>query len=230
MEIVHSVALERFEEIRGLDEADRKFAADFDDLELFLFGKDSRTYCVLLTSFLEDALKQTFAKQWNIEDKKASDLYFGSNGPLSSFSQRALVAVGVGWLSEDERHEADVLRKIRNEFSHNHRVRELTDKKIAGLVSTLPLHEHIFSEEMRDYKQALEKTELQAQLRLRLFCSHAFITSSILRRSKMIAGGIPPISNRDGVHGLTELEGRFGDCIVRHCFRVARFGNFADTE
>ena len=72
----------------------------------YLKACDSRTYCILVVSFMEDALRRLYVSNWKITKREDHDRYFGGNGPLSTFAQRVLIAKGLNWLTEEGLAEA----------------------------------------------------------------------------------------------------------------------------
>ena len=60
---------------------------------------------------------------------------FSGFGPLSRYSQRIQVAYAFDWLSPDLLTEADKLRKLRNEVSHNWDIGELR-QRLSDFIST----------------------------------------------------------------------------------------------
>jgi hypothetical protein len=194
------------------------------DLAAFTADVDSRTHTILVVSFLEDALKQCFTEYWEIRTGRELDRYFGANGPLSSFSQRATVARGLQWLPDRLASELDTLRKIRNMFAHNHRVHQLGDGQLADMVLSLEKREQIWRH--RDgYRAAYDATSLETQLRLRLFCAGMFVISAILTNAKLTQAQVPlTFRPATGWDMMLEAEQGLTDASIRHCWQSLGLG------
>ena len=65
---------------------------------------------------------------------------------------------------------------------------------------------------------ALEKTDGETRLRLRVFCAAALIAGQMLSRARLIASGLGALSRKSGHQGPTEVEQGMVDISVRHCF------------
>lgn len=221
-EILEQTLREHYEEVRAADDFETELANELDELGDFVIGRDTRTYCILMASFLEDTLQRTFCRQWKVSSRKSRDDFFGSNGPLSTFSQRVLVATALGWLSEKPSGEARTLRKIRNELAHNHKVHILTEPPLHDLATSLAPRETTFVS-LPGYEEALGGATLETRLRLRVFSSAALIAGQILFRAKMHRHGLGPLKRDSGYDALTGVEQRVIDVTVRHCFSTLSY-------
>lgn len=66
----------------------------------------------------DDLLLRTLAA-FLIEGGSASKLLTGFNAPIGTLSARIEMAAALGLISEQERHDATLIRKIRNDFAHS---------------------------------------------------------------------------------------------------------------
>jgi len=203
---------------RDVNSLEDGVSIEADSLTSFLSNCDSRTFCILVTSFLEDVLRRTLTEYWSLTSRDAKQDYFGSNGPLSTFSQRVLVCVGVGWLTEDEAKESTRLRKIRNEFAHNHQLHALTDPGLSKLVEGLRAYDKIWLE-LPEYRASYELLPAEAVLRIRVYCNAFNVARSVLARARRINMGIPPnFRSGDGFDHMTEIEQRLSNHMIRYSF------------
>jgi DNA-binding MltR family transcriptional regulator len=87
---------------------------------LELLQKESHRGGVLVAGTMLDEYLYKLLKTFMINDaKKVKDLLEGgTNAPLGSFSSRILMSYCLGLISEDEYHDLDTIRKIRNVFAH----------------------------------------------------------------------------------------------------------------
>lgn len=92
------------------------FASLLDDL-----NKESERGTVLISSaYVEGQLKKIIAA-FLLKCAASKKLLDGFGAPLGSFRARATAAKALGLISDDEYSDLVVIRKIRNEFAHNHR-------------------------------------------------------------------------------------------------------------
>nr|WP_183265687.1 MltR family transcriptional regulator [Acidocella aromatica] len=73
---------------------------------------------VLVGAALLDSLLEQSILTYLVDVPKAAKLLEGFNAPLGTFSARAIAALGLGLVSQDEFEDLDTIRKIRNEFAH----------------------------------------------------------------------------------------------------------------
>ncbi|MEG8030364.1 hypothetical protein QP179_01525 [Sphingomonas aurantiaca] len=210
----------RFANARTRTEFEISVRDEATSLSEYALKSDSRTCCILAVSFLEDVLKNNFIDKWKIEGRKSIDAYFGGNGPLSSFSQRILIANGLSWVPEEYIKDFDYLRKIRNEFAHNHRIHSLIAEPNLSYANNLRETERIWdTERAAVYHGAYAEADQETRLRMRIFSCVMFVTGQVIARSKMIQHELPPEYREDGFFGLAEIEQDLIDVTVRHCFR-----------
>lgn len=85
-------------------------------VELFQ-GETDRGAAVLAGSYVENFLGLYLESL--MVDQSLTEKVFGSNGSLSTFSQRIDFAQGFGFLNETLCAELQLIRKIRNHFAHH---------------------------------------------------------------------------------------------------------------
>ena len=100
------------------------------------FNKETeRGAALAATAFLDEILQRTLAA-FLLSTETASDLLVGFNAPLGTLSARIAAAHAMGLISEIERRECDLVRKIRNEFAHKVKM-SFDDDRVKGLCSAL---------------------------------------------------------------------------------------------
>lgn len=220
-EILLGTLLESYRDNRAATELEAAIIDEAEGLSDYLVSQDSRTFCILTVSFMEDALKRRFAEKWSIGSAADNDLYFGGNGPLSTFAQRLTVAKGIEWLTDSDLKQASILRKIRNHFAHNHRNHDIDRDPLVGLAESLkPLEKMLYRNEMDNYVSAYDAASRSTILRMRIYCTSLAIVSSMLHRSKMIAAYLPAnMSDGTGFSSLSEVQQRFIDITISHSFK-----------
>ena len=143
-QIAEGVHRQQFLKIQNNSESESSMCDEAVSLGRFLVHKDDRLLAIMSASFLEDILKTTFIYQWNISKSK-QDSFFGTNGPLSTFSNRCLIAKSLNWLSDEDYAHVNIIRKLRNEFAHNHRIVNFGQKNVADLFKGLKPAEEIWA-------------------------------------------------------------------------------------
>lgn len=217
-EIALRVWAETYEDIKEATDLEYTIMDEAHDLVGFAAESDTRTATILLVSFLEDTIKKTFCDQWKISSKRDIDRYFGSNGPLSTFSQRALVANGIGWLTNKQVSELDTLRKIRNDFAHNHRVHSLSSPELKDLCLSLQSRDEIwFGNE--SYKRSHDAASDETKLKLRVYCAGIFIISDLLGNAKMLKRQLPAgYKPSTGWDSLLRVQQGLTDAAIKYCW------------
>lgn len=219
-ELIKDILDRNFDQARDRTPLEKEVAAEADSLASYLVEADTRTCCILAVSFLEDTLNKNFVEKWNIEDRKAFDSYFGSNGPISTLSQRTLVAQALQWFPEGMVKEIDLLRKIRNEFAHNHRVHNLAKEPLQSYAAQLEPRERTWDKDgAAIYQAAYPEASKETQLRMRIYCCVLFAIGQMLARSKLISHDVPPGYREEGFFGLTRIEQDLIDTMVGYCLR-----------
>jgi mannitol operon repressor len=83
-----------------------------------LNGESPRGGVLVAASFLENLLHKVL-QAFLIEGKAQDQILSGFNAPVGTFSAKIALAAALGLISERERRECDLIRKIRNKFAHN---------------------------------------------------------------------------------------------------------------
>jgi hypothetical protein len=89
----------------------RKFAEELQN------ESSDRAKAIIGAAFLDTLLKHLFSA-FMYGDKKNEMLKSGP-GPLGSFYARILAAYHFGLITNEEKHDLDIIRKIRNDFAHD---------------------------------------------------------------------------------------------------------------
>lgn len=109
----------------------KDFVPFLDDLN----KETARGAVLVAAAYLERQLGEIVAS-FVVEGRPAKDLLEGFNAPLGTFAARAAAAEAMGLISADEFGDLQRIRKIRNEFAHNHRA-TFDDPGITRLCSAL---------------------------------------------------------------------------------------------
>jgi hypothetical protein len=219
-EFLIKVYEERYERARKSGDLEKGINEDAASLWRYLIDRDTRTFCILAVSFMEDVLRRAFEHHWAIKSKADANDYFGSNGPLNTFSQRILVAVGLNWMTPEDAKLISLLRKIRNEFAHNHRVHRLDQDPLLSLADALaPIERVWYREDNPHFRDAYDQADRETILRMRVYVNSMFQVSNLLNRAKLIGAELPPdFRTTRGWAGLSQIEQDFIDHAIRHCY------------
>lgn len=82
-----------------------------------LNAESPRGRVLVAASFLDNLLHETL-RSFLIEGKPQDQLLSGFNAPIGSFSAKIALAAALGLISDSERDECDLIRRIRNKFAH----------------------------------------------------------------------------------------------------------------
>lgn len=99
-------------------------------------NKESPRGAVLVACSFLDELLRKIIDAFLIEDSDRNLLLDTFNAPIGTFSARIKIAHCLGLISDEERNDCDILRKIRNEYAHNHRT-SFEDKNLIDLCKNL---------------------------------------------------------------------------------------------
>ena len=109
----------------------KDFVPFLDDL-----NKESARGTVLISaSYIENQLGEIISA-FLLDDKSSKKLLEGFAAPLGTFSARTNAAKALGLISAEEYLEIETIRKIRNEFAHNHRI-TFSDPRIVAMCRNL---------------------------------------------------------------------------------------------
>lgn len=208
----------RYERARRLSEFEKRVIDEAEALGEYARERDTRTFCILVGSFMEDSFKANFIEQWAIEKKQMAD-FFGANGPLSTFSQRLIIASGLNWLPPAAQKDAGLIKKIRNEMAHNHRVHSLNQEPLLSWVNDMRQVEKTWlnSADGR-YAKAYEAADTETRLRVRVFSQSLMILACAITNPKLIGNSLPSGYREEHWEGLTDLTKALIDVMIRQAY------------
>lgn len=108
---------------------------DFVEFLDHLRQESERGQVLISASVLDDLLVKAL-QAFLIEGHSAEKLLNAFNAPLGTFSARIEATHAMGIISDEERHDATVIRKIRNEFAHTLAI-SFADQRIKDLCASL---------------------------------------------------------------------------------------------
>lgn len=105
-------------------------------LQSYLGNLDERGLILSLSAFSEDSLG-VILSNFMLENKASKQLLEGFNSPLGTFSSRIKACYSLGLITEKQYSDLEILRKIRNRFSHSWEQVSFSDKDISQQISKL---------------------------------------------------------------------------------------------
>lgn len=100
-------------------------------------GESDRGAALSAAAMLDERLAEILGAYFT-QTKASTDLLDGFNAPLGAFSSRAMAALALGLIEEEEMRQVTIIRKIRNEFGHTWDNLNFDNGKIADLAKQLP--------------------------------------------------------------------------------------------
>ncbi|MDX2210776.1 MAG: hypothetical protein SFV20_10515 [Sphingopyxis sp.] len=91
---------------------------DFIPFLAVLNEESDRGRALVAASFLENQL-QDIISAYLVRGTAQRQLLEGFNAPIGSLSTKIVLASALGLISDGERRECDLIRKVRNKFAHN---------------------------------------------------------------------------------------------------------------
>lgn len=96
--------------------------------------------CALMAaSFLESELEKVLKDKLVGTAGQINEL-FEFNGPLGTFSSKIKMAFCIGVINKQTLNDLDLIRRIRNEFGHDHEPIDFVTNKIKSRIDNLTLH------------------------------------------------------------------------------------------
>lgn len=125
-------------EILADSESIKKASSVFSELKKeFATGSD-RGMTIISASMLDNLLKELL-EHFLIQDQKADDRkkLFSNNGPLSTYSNKMLMAHSLGLISDFEKKLLNNIRSVRNRFAHELEEISFADASISGICDNM---------------------------------------------------------------------------------------------
>jgi DNA-binding MltR family transcriptional regulator len=159
----------------------KELGDDKEDLEKFfhrLLKESDIGLFVLAFARVDDLLLRAFKLNMASLNIKLSDRLFGPVGPLSTASQRMLVAHGLGWIDDNAFEDFERLRKIRNKMAHSTAVLSVDSDDIVRLIDRMTPREKAPIEEYN--KVAEQKIPRDRDRRELFIVRFSFLYLSVL--------------------------------------------------
>lgn len=109
---------------------------DLNKLNGYLDSMDERGLILSLAAFSEDSLGKMLLT-FMLDNKASKELIEGFNAPLGTFSSRIKACFSLGLITEAQYKDLELLRKIRNKFSHSWENISIADKDVSQQIQNL---------------------------------------------------------------------------------------------
>ena len=100
------------------------------------FNRETERGAALAAAAFVDDLLLRIISAFLRPTEEAFDLLMGFNAPLGTMQARTAAAHALGLISDEERTECDLVRKVRNEFAHKVKM-SFDDEKVRGLCMSM---------------------------------------------------------------------------------------------
>jgi len=165
---VHRNYSRAFEKHRNKDFAAEVDGKNFDLEQLgrmheLILTEDPRFLAVIVSAFVDEQLDQMYRREIPQDIPGGRATLFSGFGPLSRYSQRIQIAFAFDWLSRDLLTEANKLRKLRNEVSHNWDIGDLRQRLsdfISRSMSPIEAHLDDGARLPKEFHKALDEIAL----------------------------------------------------------------------
>lgn len=112
-------------------------------IEDFRSGED-RTVAVIGGASTESALRaRILEKMAQLSNTQFNEIFLG-NGPLSTFSAKIKIAFALGIISSEITRNAEIIKEIRNAFSHTQHHMDFNTAQVSDACRLLSYHEREF--------------------------------------------------------------------------------------
>jgi DNA-binding MltR family transcriptional regulator len=95
-----------------------------------------RAAALVSAAFVDERLTAALKARFH-QDKKVMKAMFDPGGPLGSFSAKIDLAFLVGMLSKEAIQDLHIIRKIRNKFAHEMKVKSFDASRVRDLIKDL---------------------------------------------------------------------------------------------
>ena len=120
------------------------------DLYAELKGESERAAAIFGAAVLDELLRQVLVASMIPDDEEVAKLTRES-GALGTFAARIRAAYCLELISNEERHDLDTIRKIRNPFAHHIRPPSFSKGEIRELSLSLEIGKRFLNQEQRAF-------------------------------------------------------------------------------
>lgn len=126
---------EGYDHLRPIDTEKEPALSEYSEVISEFSKENVRGVSIISCSFM-DVLLERAIKSFLLSCSATNDLVNGFNAPLGTFSAKIKMARALAIITKEEARFSDVMRKIRNIFSHTPKV-DLESEEIKNLIGQL---------------------------------------------------------------------------------------------
>jgi len=115
----------------------RRALEDYSAMRKEFDNASDRAVAILGAAYVEEAVLDALLTELGIEDPNNIDELLGNGAPLSTFSNKIMMASVLGLTGPRTRGDLDRIRKIRNECAHSVNPISFADQKIMSWAAAL---------------------------------------------------------------------------------------------
>jgi mannitol operon repressor len=177
---------------------------------------------VLISTGYMEQLLEDILRAFMLEIKTVDDLFKGGNAPIGTFSAKMKSAYALGLISEDEFHDFELIRRIRNYFAHS-MTASFDEQEVKSRCKELRHKAHDYGEVVMD--PLAQFTSAASGMLLNLVNRAHYIWPEARDLWKLEAIESPHANHlsTQGAWGHARLEyaglGQVSDCELRHPIR-----------
>jgi DNA-binding MltR family transcriptional regulator len=127
-------------------ESDKLYIVNPQDWQFYMseISRETDRGTALITAAFLETLLGSLIEELLVRNKTISKkLLKGVQAPLSTFASRILASYSMGLIHEDEYHDLNIIRDIRNDFGHKLEITTFSDKILSEKVKKLVIPSYI---------------------------------------------------------------------------------------
>src|SRR5690554_5636874 len=123
-----------------------KWQTIYEDMIANANRESDRGCSLILSANLDNRLRDLLESYFVAQSSEKLNSIFQGNGCLSTFSSRITIAFSVGLLGDDERHDLDIIRAIRNDFAHNESCINFLNSQVSDRCNSFRLYQNMIAD------------------------------------------------------------------------------------
>ena len=177
--------------------------------------EDARFVPVVACSFIDELLLKMFRANLPHEVPGSTSNLYSQNGPLGGLASRIQMAYLFDWLSPDNLHDADRLRRARNKIAHRWQLNDALSDLSHSILKDISDVENILADGTRLKPTDVEKLNDEERFRFRTIwiLGRTFYESHLYPIAKLKR--LSPVETLYGAHHPNLLGDVAGVCKAR---------------
>jgi hypothetical protein len=159
-----------------------------------ILAESDRSFAIIAHSYIDERMKELFVAAVNPEITGGPESLFGSLGPLGTSGSRIQMAASLYWVSTRTYRDLSSIRKIRNEFSHNPFISDLSERPIAGLLASMHPTEEPITRSLSRLSSTTNPITVAQRFRARVIMTTQYMISEMAVAPMARENGVAPFS------------------------------------